>query len=207
MLTASQAAYVYVLRSGGSNLFKIGRALDLERRMRNLATGNPEPLSVFTCIETEDAALAEKYLHHRLRSHRSHRSMAREFFEIDLDALAAIVGDARAFLDDFVPKRRSAEQLATRESDGRLLVPDAADWVRYTTLLDVRETLDGLELKRRTLEAEFKIAIGSADGLDGIATWRSQSRTRFDQDSFRNADPLTYERFLIVDRSRHFRLR
>jgi hypothetical protein len=30
--------------------------------------------------------------------------MAREFFEIDPDALAAIVADARAFLDDIIPK-------------------------------------------------------------------------------------------------------
>jgi hypothetical protein len=207
VLTATRTAYVYVLRSGTSNVFKIGRALDRERRMRNLATGNPQPLSLFACIETEDATSAEKYLHHRLRSHRSQRSLAREFFEIDPEDLAAIIDDARAFLDDFIPKRHEAEQLAAQESDGRVLAPGTADWERYANLIDVRESLDGLELKRRALEAGFKIAIGSADGIEGLATWRSQSRGRFDQEALRVVEPAIFERFVIVERHRPFRLR
>jgi hypothetical protein len=207
MSIAIQVAYVYVLRSGDSNLFKVGRTNDLERRMKHLATGNPEPLTLFDCIETEDAASAEKYLHHRLRSHRSNRSGAREFFEIHPDAFAAILDDARAFLADFVPKQHEADQFAQEESDGRILLPGDADWERYRALVEVREALDGLELKRRELEAEFKIAIGPADGLEGIATWRTQAITRFDQDTFRTTDPDTYRLFLVAERRRHFRLR
>jgi hypothetical protein len=60
MITATVIAYVYVLRSGLSNLFKVGHTNDLERRMKHLATGNPDPLTLFDCIETEDAASAEK---------------------------------------------------------------------------------------------------------------------------------------------------
>jgi hypothetical protein len=71
----------------------------------------------------------------------------------------------------------------------------------------VREALDGLELKRRELEAEFKITIGAAAGLEGIATWRTQSFSRFDQDSFRSTQPDVYRLFLLQERRRHFRLR
>ena len=68
MSVAVQTAYLYVLRHGDSNLFKIGRTVDLARRMKQLATGNPDRLTLFACIETEDAAAGETYLLHRLRS-------------------------------------------------------------------------------------------------------------------------------------------
>jgi hypothetical protein len=206
MLIATKVAYVYFLRSGLSNLFKVGRTNDLERRMKHLATGNPEPLTLFDYIETEDAATAEKYLHHRLRSHRSHRSDAREFFAIDPDALAEIITDARAFLAEFIPSQREAARLGQQESNGRILTPSDADWERYRALVAVREALDGLGLKRLELEAETKIAIGLADGLDGIAKYRTQSITRFDLDAFRNVEPELYRQFLVVENRRAFRL-
>jgi T5orf172 domain len=207
MLSTIQTAFVYILRSGCSNLFKVGRTNYLERRMKHLATGNPEPLTLFDCIETEDATSAEKYLHHRLRSYRSQRSGAREFFEIDPDELTAIIDDARAFLDDFIPKQREVDELAQQNSDGRVLLPGDAEWERYRALIDVREALDGLELRRRALEADFKLAIGTADGFKGIATWRCQSMTRLDLDSFQTAEPEVYRLFLVEERRRHFRLR
>jgi hypothetical protein len=87
------------------------------------------------------------------------------------------------------------------------LLPGDADWERYRSLVDVREALDGLELRRLELEAEFKISIGPAEGLEGIATWRTQSFSRFDQDSLRNTQPGVYRLFLVEERRRHFRLR
>jgi hypothetical protein len=70
----------------------------------------------------------------------------------------------------------------------------------------VRESLDGLELERRRLEADFKITIGPAAGIEGIADWKSQSITRFDQDSFRSNEPEIYKLFLVEELRRNFRL-
>jgi WD40 repeat protein len=100
----------------------------------------------------------------------------------------------------FIPKQREADQLAQQDSDGRILLPGDADWERYRALIEVRESLDGLELQRRELEAEFKITIGPADGLEGIATWRTQSFLRFDQDSLRSTQPDVYRLFLVEER-------
>jgi hypothetical protein len=51
-------------------------------------------------------------------------------------------------------------------------------------------------LKRRELEAEFKIAIGTAADLEGLASWRTQSFSRFDQDSFRSTQPAAQQPWL-----------
>jgi hypothetical protein len=81
-------AYVYILRSGGENLFKIGRTDgDVEARIRQLATGNPYRLTKFDVIDTEHDSLCETYLHRMLRSKRSLASGAREFFEITPEEL------------------------------------------------------------------------------------------------------------------------
>ena len=47
---------------------QIGKATDLEIRIKTHATGNPEPLTRFDVIETEHASQCETYLHHRLRT-------------------------------------------------------------------------------------------------------------------------------------------
>jgi hypothetical protein len=85
--------------------------------------------------------------------------------------------------------------------------PGDADWERDRALVDVREALDGVELKRLELEAEFKITLGTAADLEGIATWKTPSFSRFDQGSFRNNQPDGYRLFLVEERRRHFRLR
>jgi hypothetical protein len=71
----------------------------------------------------------------------------------------------------------------------------------------VRETLDGLKLERRRLEAELKLTIGTAVELQGLASWRSQAWSRLDQESLRHAQPETYALFLVEERRRYFRLR
>ena len=83
-------AYVYIFRSGNENLFKIGKSVDVEDRIRGLATGNPR-LAVFDKIETDDEDEWETYLHKRLRSKRSRGSSAQEFFEITAEALKAVI--------------------------------------------------------------------------------------------------------------------
>src|SRR5262249_31174526 len=70
--------YVYVLRSGDEDLFKIGRTRDINSRRLTLSTGNPHPLTLFAVIETEHASWCETYLHSVLRSRR----VAGEFFAV-----------------------------------------------------------------------------------------------------------------------------
>jgi hypothetical protein len=106
-------AYVYVLRGGTDNLFKVGRTEgDVDARIRQLATGNPHRLSKLDVIETQHDSLCETYLHRILRSRKSLASEAREFFAVTPEELAPIIRDAREFLAEFVAKQEEAERLA-----------------------------------------------------------------------------------------------
>src|SRR5213596_925460 len=95
--------YVYIYRSGDGNVFKIGKATDVERRVKAHATGNPEPLTRFDVIETEYPSQCETYLQHRLRSKRSTRSDGTEWFEVDPDYLTVVIADARHYADEVLP--------------------------------------------------------------------------------------------------------
>jgi predicted GIY-YIG superfamily endonuclease len=180
---------VYIYRSGGGNVFKIGRATDLAKRLRTHATGNPEPLTEFAVIETEHAAQCETYLHHRLRSKRSTRSDATEFFEVDPDELATLVADARHWANEVLPMMAEAERLSEETCDDRILQPTDGVLETYRTLVDVRERYDTLGFQKDWLEAQLKLIIGTASGIDRIADWKTVLSHRLDGDLFKSEHP------------------
>jgi hypothetical protein len=200
-------AFVYILKSGDEDLFKIGRTRrDVEARIRQLSTGNPHPLTVFDVIETDYDSDCETFLHGRLRAKRL-AGDAREFFAISADELGEAISDAREFMEEFAPRQREAERLAKEESDGRVLQPGDAEWDTYRRLVEVRVAETALKLDRVRLETELKLAIGTAAGLERIATWRTQSTRTLDEARLKIAEPTLYESFLRESRSRVFRLR
>ena len=200
-------AYVYILRSGTENLFKIGRTdVDVETRIRQLATGNPRPLTTFDVIETKHDSLCETYLHRRLRSRRSLASDAREFFAISPEELKPQITEAREFIAEFVAKQQEAERLADQESDGSLLTPGNAEWSIYSRLLTAREEEDAFHYQRLLLENELKIAIGRSDGLDRIATWKTQVTERLDQAALKANHPEIFGMYVTASRTRFLRL-
>jgi hypothetical protein len=200
-------AYVYILQSGNENLFKIGRTEgDVETRIRQLATGNPYRLTRFDVIETEHDSLCETYLHRTLRSKRSLASEAREFFAIPPNELRAVLSEAREFLAEFVANQAKADRLAEEETDGMLLRPGDAEWSIYSSLLAAREEEDTQRYQRQLLENRLKIAIGRADGIDGIATWRSQTAERLDQIALRASEPDIFAKYVKTSRIRVLRL-
>jgi transcriptional regulator of heat shock response len=197
---------VYVLQSGDENVFKIGKAVDLERRMKNLATGNPHPLTLYRSIETEHAAECETYLHHRLRSKRSTRSDAKEFFDVEPSELEALLRDARAYVEDFLPRKAEAERLCHEQSDSRVIEPTETQQETYRRLLKAREEHDALALECERLETELKLAIGTAAAMDGVASWKTQTMHKFDSTRFSEEHPEMYEEFLHETHTRVFRL-
>ncbi len=200
-------AFVYILRSGDEDLFKIGRTRgDLHARIKHLSTGNPHRLALFDHIETQYETVCETYLHRRLRSKRSAEGDAREFFAVTPAELNDAVRDAREFLEEFVPKQREADRLAKEESDGHLMTPGQQEWDLYRRLLAVREGEYSLSLDRALLENQLKLVMGKADGLERIATWRTQEVRKFDETAFRLAEPKLFNAFVHASRVRRFRL-
>lgn len=198
--------YVYIYRSGAGNVFKIGRATDLAKRVKALATGNPEPLTPFAVIEADHPSKVETYLHHRLRSKKSSGSEANEFFEVDPDELAEVILDARQYAEEVLPKIAEADRLSQEECDDRILQPGDAEWAMYNELVRVREEYETLEFDKDRLEAELKLAIGTAGGMERVASWRMVTSRRFDSERFSAQHPELYEAFFRESRARRFNL-
>jgi len=196
-------AYVYILRNGNENLFKIGKSVDVEDRIRGLTTGNPR-LAVFDKIETEDEDEWETYLHKRLRSKRSRGSSAQEFFEITPEALRTVLREAREFLPSFLQTRQAADCLADERSTDRMVAPSREDVAIYQELLEVREQEDRCRYQRLHLENKLKLAIGTAAGLDGVASWRTLTKQKFDQAAFKEEQSELYQKYSTAVFERRF---
>jgi len=202
-------ACVYIRRSGNENLFKIGRTAndDVEDRIRKLSTGNPHRLTEIDIIETEDELEWEQYLHKMLRSKRSCESAAQEFFEVAPEVLKSVIREAREFLPEFLATRRAAERLADEKSEDRIATPGDEQQAIYKELLEIREQEDKCAYKRKHLENKLKLAIGTAAGLEGIATWKTRAVSRLDQAAFREAQPELYRTYSKTSYERRFDLR
>src|SRR5439155_13171782 len=109
--------FVYILRSGNENLFKIGHSADLEERMRELAAGNPHPLTIVHVVETENAPAGETFLHNRFQSKRRTEG-GREFFALEPDEVTDAICVIKTFIEEYLPKEKAAKRLAKEKSDG-----------------------------------------------------------------------------------------
>ena len=82
-------------------LVKIGRAQDIEQRLRSLDnTSIPLPFVCVVAMEVDDAAETEQLLHDVFSDHRVRPS--REFFEVDAERVAAALRLTRGL--DVTPK-------------------------------------------------------------------------------------------------------
>ena len=56
-------------------------------------------------------------------------------------------------------------------------------------LLEKNEAKYLLEIECARLAIELKVSIGTAEGLEGVAGWRTHTVSRFDEGAFRRAHP------------------
>jgi hypothetical protein len=61
--------YVYIIRAGRTNLYKIGKSNDPQARLNSLQTANPHKLKLLHTFKADNASAAEEELH-RLLHHR-----------------------------------------------------------------------------------------------------------------------------------------
>lgn len=200
-------ASVYVFQSGNDNYFKIGRTKgDIEKRRKDLSTGNPQSLTLFDFIETDYDSLVEKYLHTKFFDHISKGSNATEYFEIDPESLRQGLADARKFLEDYIPLYEQAEELKTEESTEQIKSPDDVVLQLYKQLCLLRGQMDGLKFECQVLENRLKTKIGNAGGINGVASWKTQIRMALDQKALKEKHPEIIDEFTSAQKSRVFKL-
>ena len=195
--------YVYAFRHGDGDQFKIGQTAKVEKRLKQLQTGSPKPLTVFDVIETADAKDAEAFLHQRL----AHQRLIGENFALTPEEMQDAMGQARRFLEE-LPQRREVQerlkQLDSVESNDEMLPPTVELVEQRRRLLQIRvekaqrmADITDLTLEEERLEAAIKLAIGAAKGIDGVAIWQTRDgRRRFDPEWVKSDDPELYASYL-----------
>jgi T5orf172 domain len=87
MATNDRSGYIYVVRSGSSNLYKIGRTTNFPKRLKTLQTSCAVPLTVVKTFMSLDAVSLEKAAHSKF----AHFRQKGEWFELNLEQLAQLL--------------------------------------------------------------------------------------------------------------------
>jgi predicted GIY-YIG superfamily endonuclease len=90
-----RSGIVYVIQSGETSLYKIGRTTNLERRLKQLQTMNSHNLSIWKVIYCQDAIAIETSLHHKFKSFRKQG----EWFQLNEICLQEIERIAKTLTD------------------------------------------------------------------------------------------------------------
>ena len=73
--------YVYLIEDRDNNRYKIGVTNDLEKRLRNLQTGNSNHISIKESFQTQQPFKLEKMLHNKFRQYQYNN----EWYELPTD--------------------------------------------------------------------------------------------------------------------------
>lgn len=100
-----RSGLVYIIRSGETSLYKIGRTTNIKRRLKQLQGMNGNNLTIWKLIYCHDAIALETSLHQKFKSFRKQG----EWFQLNENCLSEIERIAIA-LTDFV-----GETISTRD--------------------------------------------------------------------------------------------
>ena len=201
-------AFVYILRSGDTNFYKIGRTRrDVELRRKELSTGTPSALSLVTAINTKHDALAEKLLHDKLINYHVNNVDAKEFYHIeDVDKLLDAVKDVKAYLTEFVTLKE--EELIYKDviATGGMLDKDESSNDLHKRLIKIKQDIRMLEASKEIIELRLKQKIKHNKGIKGVATWNTVSRVTFEYTRFRQTHPDLWTEFSVETLTRPFKV-
>ncbi len=80
MGTRTRAGYVYAIHAVGTDRYKLGHAVDIQRRLQQLQTGNSITLVIYAALYFEDRIAAESKIHDIFSAYRGKRG---EWFRLD----------------------------------------------------------------------------------------------------------------------------
>jgi len=184
-------ACVYLLRGLTGDEVKIGRTSD-------------RGLVELDRLETDEPARWEKHIHSLLEPRRLRGT--REWFGVTPEQLAEAVSATRAWAADDLARELRVAELAARRSDGRLLEPDSRAFDLCEELRRLKADEYTVKVRRLRVENELRLLVGTADGISGVASWKTRSQRRFQQARFKSARADLFERFVEPVFYRPFRL-
>jgi hypothetical protein len=84
-----KSGYVYLLNLEGTNHFKVGVAIDIQRRLYQLSGASPHPIVVIASYKHSKPYVVEKRIHQALQSF----NVRREWFQCERHEIDAIFHD------------------------------------------------------------------------------------------------------------------
>jgi hypothetical protein len=177
--------YAYVIKIGDTGLYKLGHTNDLNARIETYYTIATERLSWYEQIESDDCPKVEAVMKDYLEEFRVPRLNARELFRPPQTELDQAIAVAKEWNDVMLPLIAVAKLVEGQECDPDLVLePTEEHWSMYRELLRLRQierrSLQGQERIKRRLQVDM----GRASSLDGIATWKSEFKAKFDRKGF-----------------------
>lgn len=192
--------WVYAAQNGDEHKFKIGTCRGdraaLDRNWKTLARGNPNLRDYCELIECADPDKWETYLHNVLQRKNLALDSAKEWFAITLDALSAAFAEVRPLSQRYSAIAKDVEKFKRAKPDGTLKRPGNEQVDIYERLKAAREKLAFYQLENDLLELELKNAIGTALGIEGIATWDVRESVGFDLNRLKIERRDIYEEYV-----------
>ncbi|MEG4446986.1 GIY-YIG nuclease family protein [Microcoleus sp. AT9_B4] len=144
--------YVYLVQAVGTDKFKIGRAVDVARRIRGLQTGSPLKIRYVYHAYFENANLCEMELHNKFSNQRE----IGEWFALTQEEVKFCILLMR-LVQDAEPIGLSEEQ-ATNISElrERILQLQSRGYGKAKIILEIWGASKGGSEKYKTAEAEYK---------------------------------------------------
>lgn len=195
--------YLYCIRVGHEDRFKIGHSKSPHRRLQNLSSGNDRRLNYEREVATLDAKEIEAFIHALLAPHRTDTG---EFFDISLAEFDAALERAQRHLAESKSIREGAQSLRTRKPVDPVRPPSADELALCRELKSAKARAFLLAEEIAILESKLQIAVGDSLGLEGIVWWKWEETLHFNQQLFRKAHPKLFKSYMRVRSCRVFRL-
>ena len=143
--------------------------------------------------------------HRLLGDKRVRLGCGTEFFEVESGEMAGQIERIGKIFSQLQAAKDTVRSLATTCSSGAARRPEPKDLGLRQRLVELKQERGALDLQIELLELKLKQRIGAAEGIAGVATWKTQDRRCFNERVFRERRPALYEetleRFHCLDRA------
>ncbi len=194
-----QKATLYVLKledpAGGQvpPFYKVGITTDtVDKRIRQLQTGNPFRIVPHVTMDIEGAELVERHLHRAFSNNRR----ILEWFRLDDDELSDVIEEAKSFRDEVEELVVVVRDLNQTPSTNAIMPPtqDALDLHKEALRLHAEKTQNSL--RSATLKSRLLAMSGSSRGIIGITRVSIYSpKESFRKMELKKAHPDIYDQY------------
>jgi hypothetical protein len=153
------------------------------------------PLTLIDEIETDQDTVAETFLHRQFSSYLCPTDESMPCYQMSEAVVKEGVSEVKRFLHECRNDQERAQEYAKVEPTTAHQEPTLAVKEIHQQLLTIKSQINRLREEAECLENKLKCTIGNASGIEGVATWKLQSRTKLDQKLLKDEHPDLYEKY------------